>query len=98
MSEEMKLLYAMCEALGFDVSVNLDYKERKESQNSAMRYNDGRLDHDRTLKAEGATNKLIIDKDGKYTSVLKKPETSYVVSPFTSLTTMNNFSITMPGD
>jgi len=77
MTEEMKLLRALCEALGFEVKVNLDYKERKESQNSAMRYNDGRHDHDRTLKADGPTNKLIIDEEGNYTSVLKVPETSY---------------------
>ena len=94
MSEEMKLLRALCEALGFEVKVNCDYKERKEAKGAAMRYNDGHLHHDRVLKAEGHTNKLLIDKDGKYTSVLKKPETSYTVSPFVSMITLDDCPIT----
>ncbi len=77
MTDEMKLLRALCEVLGFKVKVNLDYKRRKEPESSAMRYNNGRPDHERVLIAEGFTSKLLIDEEGNYTSKLKVPEISY---------------------
>ena len=81
MSEEMKLIRALCDALGFEVKTDLDYQERKETQNAAMRYNDGRQGHDRRLVVIGPHGMLDVDKDGMYTSVLKEPEISYRVVP-----------------
>jgi len=81
MTEEMKLLTALIDVLGFDVITDLDYQERKETLNSAMRYNDGRVDHNRSLASKGPFSELEIDKDGMYTSVLKQPEISYRVVP-----------------
>ena len=81
MTDEMKLLRALCEALGFEVTANCDYKERKEPESAAMRYNDGRIGHDRVLKSGGFTNKLLIDEEGNYTSALRVPEISYSLTP-----------------
>ena len=68
MTQEMKLLYALCDALGFDVEVNLDYMERKESKESAMQYKQGRVGMDRVLAAS---------ENGDYTSLLVSPVVDY---------------------
>jgi hypothetical protein len=81
MSDEMKLLYAMCKGLGLEVKVTLDYEERKETYESAMIYNTGYPGASRKLKADPNTNELCIDDDGKYTSVLIKPIASYTCVP-----------------
>ncbi len=83
MSEEMKLLRALCDALGFEVETNLDYKERKEAKENAMKYNRGIPLMDRRLKCSHANSghpMLDIDKNGMYTSILTEPEISYKVS------------------
>ena len=36
MSKEFDLIYALCEALGFEVETALNYQERKESVENAM--------------------------------------------------------------
>ena len=77
MSQEMKLLTALCEALGFEVVTDLDYKERKECQSVAMEINLGQYNGDRVLMSEGQQCKLRIDKNGLYTSLLKSPVVSY---------------------
>ena len=85
MSEEMKLLMAMCDALGFAVEVNRDYKEQKESKSNAMRHNTGAFEKgtDRNLVCEPESGGpfcqgiLLIDDDGLYTSRLIDPILSY---------------------
>ena len=76
MTEEMKLITALCEALGFSVEVKRDYNERVEKScdhyNSFVDYPHTRGRH---LKASGGM--LDIDKDGNYTSKLIKPILSY---------------------
>lgn len=80
MSQEMKLLLALTEALGFEVETTLDYQERKEPKHIAIpTYNSGRTDLDRELVAEGPHNMLLIDEDGMYTSMLKSPIVDYKV-------------------
>lgn len=77
MTDEMKLLTKLCEALGFEVRQTRDYKERKESEREAMTINRD-PSHERGLRC-GAMGRLFIDEDGCYISVLKKPITDYVV-------------------
>jgi len=81
MTNEMKLLTALCEALGFEVEVNLDSSERKEFADSAMQYNTGCGFQGRRLKASGKDLKLDIDTDGYYTSYLIEPITTYALIP-----------------
>ncbi len=77
MSEEMKLITALCEALGFEVVVKHDRKERKEHKDAAMRYNNIGLSLERALATKGPVNMFEIDEDGMYTSYLIEPEISY---------------------
>lgn len=78
MSGEMELLKALCDALGFDVYKELDYQDRKETQNSAMRYNRCDPKVDRTLVCSPDRGMaLSIDDDGMYTSQLKSPVITY---------------------
>ncbi len=74
MSEEMKLIVALCSALGFKVERTIDRKERKETKDNAMKYNTGHVT-ERKLTYSGVM--LDIDKDGMYTSYLTEPEVSY---------------------
>ena len=77
MTEEMKLLRALCEALGFDVVVNRDFKERQEPKRSAKFINENILGERRITVRNGA---YVLDKDGMYTSRLVEPETSYTLT------------------
>ena len=81
MTNEMKLLYALCEALGFEVEIILDYKERKESKDSAMRYNQGTPGMDRVLACTGPNQTLHIDENREYTSLLINPIVDYKLTP-----------------
>jgi len=82
MSDEMKLIKALCDALGFDVVVTTDRKERKETKEAAMQYNKGfGYSTERGLVTDGINNMLDIDEDGMYTSYLINPEISYEVVP-----------------
>jgi len=83
MTQEMKLLYALCDALDFDVEVNIDYMERKESKKSAMQYNQGRGGMDRVLAARN-DGSLDIDENGYYTSLLVSPVVDYKLTRRTS--------------
>jgi len=78
MSEEMKLIKALCDALGFDVVTTTDRKERKETKSAAMIIN-GNRKTGRTLGVRGNGVMLDIDEDGMYTSYLINPEISYKV-------------------
>lgn len=84
MSEEMKLIRTLCDALGFDVVTTTDRKERKETKEAAMQYNTG-YRAERGLVTAGASMLLDIDEDGMYTSYLIKPELSYEVTPKTDV-------------
>jgi len=77
MTQEMKLLHALCEALGFEVETTLDYMERREPAHTAIKdYNTGHR-VDRVLASEGPHNRLTIDTDGSYTSLLISPIVDY---------------------
>jgi len=84
LSEEMKLLRSLCEALGFDVTVDFDYQEQKETQEQFLKH----IDHvrmfphahkDRHFITDG-TQAYLIDDEGNYTSELKKPISSYILT------------------
>jgi len=75
MSEEMKLLMALCDALGFEVERTLDSKERKEPAESAKIINTNYARTDRQLLS--VNGELVIDNNKMYTSYLREPETSY---------------------
>jgi hypothetical protein len=83
MSEEMKLLMALCDAMGFTVETEYDYDERKVSGTVASRINSG-IDYPdfRGLALRtgtGAMGVAILEKDdqGMYTSYRTTPRTSY---------------------
>lgn len=75
MTDEMKLLMALCDALGFKVETLLDYKEMKVSKSEAMPYNMGYTNQIWTLDSN--SGELAIDEDGMYTRMLTNPEVSY---------------------
>jgi hypothetical protein len=79
MSKEFELIYALCEALGFEVETELDYMPRKETIESAREHNSGfpNKRSDRVLASIGPHNKLDIDEDEMYTSLLISPVVSY---------------------
>ena len=80
MTDEMKLLMALCDALGFGVEVTMDREPRKETKEMAMCHNTGiGWPHtDRRLVCEDHhSGRLLIDKDGLYTSELRDPIVSY---------------------
>lgn len=79
MSPEMKLLTALCDALGFEVMAEIDHDERKEQETFAMEINSFHYNGPRVLVAEGPHNRLVIDGDGHYTSRLKIPIVSYTL-------------------
>ena len=78
MSDEMKLITALCEALGFEVVIDRDYQERKEVQPFARQYqSDINYPHTRGRKLEDRAGTYCIDENGKYTSRLIEPIKSY---------------------
>lgn len=78
MSDEMKLLMALCDALGFDVETKYDYKERRISKTHAMQINRGyNVSPKLSLQTNGRHNMLDIDDDGMYLARLEKPIISY---------------------
>ena len=85
MSDEMKLLRALCDALGFEVETTLDYAPLKEGRDATLRYNVIHLGQERfrRLAASGPDNKLDRDEDGYYTSLLIEPIVNYKVIPKT---------------
>jgi len=82
-SQEMKLLEALCDALGFDIHITLDRQERKETHANAMKSNRGpgaNVDRELLVESGGFGMKLDIDCDGMYTSYLRNPIISYKLS------------------
>jgi len=78
MSEEMKLLMALCDALGFEVKKHADVKERQETALAAKHHMNHYAHTDRQLL--DINGELAIDSNGMYTSYLRTPETSYTVN------------------
>jgi len=79
MSDEMKLITALCEALGFDVVKTEDYSGRIENKEIAHRMIEDVshfLRSDRKLVTD-IVCAYLIDSDGNYKSELVKPEVSY---------------------
>ncbi len=76
MSEEMKLLMALCDALGFAVEVSHDSDERKVTGTTASRIHNNPGASQRALCADSA-GQLDKDDQGMYTSYLIDPITSY---------------------
>jgi len=77
MSNEMKLIMALCDALGFEVETTIDYQPRKENKQSAMNWNSGRQGLERVLATTGTGNMLDIDDNDEYTSLLTSPVIDY---------------------
>lgn len=77
MTNEMKLLMALCDALGFEVETTLDYQERKENQHEAMRHNQGNGFPETDRHLLHTNGRLDIDEDGWYRSRLDNPEMDY---------------------
>jgi hypothetical protein len=78
MSNEMKLLTALTEALGFDIEVERDYQEL-DTEVSPM---DARcfMPPSREYVGDGCGQTLLIKKNKKYTTRLKSPIISYKVT------------------
>lgn len=78
MTNEMKLITALCEALGFEIKIERDFKERKEGKTNAMHYQSN-IDYPQTMgrRLQHTGQRLKIDKDGNYTSQLIEPVLSY---------------------
>ena len=77
MTEEMKLLYALCDALGFEVNVDIDRCERGEPAHRLQSFQRIRgVSNPRSLNVDGS-GAYERDSDGNYRSRLKVPETSY---------------------
>ena len=79
MSDEMKLLRALCDALGFEVIKSVDYCERGEPAHRLVSFQRIRgASNPRSLKVDGH-GAYERDADKNYISFLKDPETSYRV-------------------
>jgi len=78
MTQEMKLLMAMCDAMGLEVTTIIDYQPRKETETGARHWNDGYSGRDRHLSA--TAGRIDIDEDGMRTSLLKAPIVDYKVT------------------
>ena len=78
MSEEMKLITALCKALGFEVEVEHNYDERKEPKRNISRYQ-SMMAHTHSDGRELAHlgGAYVIDRNGDYTTRLIKPITMY---------------------
>ena len=84
MTQEMKLLMALTEALGFEIETTLDYEERKvPAQYKDLLLNTGsHIGVKRMLVYnEGHGNGLYIDDDGMYASRLTTPIVDYKIKP-----------------
>ena len=78
MTNEMKLLTTLCEALGFKVLTILDYDLREESPESAAPYfNTPRIPAYPRRQLLAVNGKYVRDADDYYTSQLVTPEVSF---------------------
>lgn len=78
MTQEMKLLMALTEALGFEIETTLDYDERKESEFGKDGIMLGYISNPRRMKYNDKHGTgMVIDSDGMYTSILADPIVDY---------------------
>ena len=75
-TNEMKLLTALCEALGFEVEIERDYQEAKITYNEFKLFNENIPGMER-LRVKSANGIYDIDESGMYTLMLKEPILSY---------------------
>ncbi len=78
MSDEMKLLMAMCEATGLKVSIKLDYEAELVKWSPAFPIKNYSNPY-RRLATKPGSNEYDINSDGLYTSLLVEPVKSYKV-------------------
>lgn len=84
MTDEMKLIMALCNVLGFDIETKLDYQERRISKSFARAVNSriyGNENELTLLCIEGEGQLLDIDENGMYLARLTKPIISYKLTP-----------------
>ena len=80
MTQEMKLLMALTEALGFEIDTTLDYDEQKESEFGKDGVMNGYINHPRCMKYNDKHGTgRVMDMDGMYKSMLKAPIVDYKV-------------------
>ena len=75
MSQEMKLLRALIDALGFEIETTIDRKEQKEPTDSVFAMYNRLVVTERQLLRKGQA--LDIDSDGLCTSYLVNPIIDY---------------------
>ena len=76
-SNEMRLLKALCEALGYKIVTTLDYQRKMEDENSALRFKGNSEFMGRRLVTENIGNRFYIDENGMYESELVNPIVTY---------------------
>ena len=79
MTNEMKLLMAMCDALGFEVETTLDYQEAKitkDQHNSRVHRTCHQINDDPRVTSHH-NGKYVFDEDGMYTTKLRSPIVDY---------------------
>ena len=74
MTDEMKLLRALCDALGFEVKTDADFMPMQVDIGEMRKHSGGRIEN-RQIESKGG--KWVIDDEGLYTSVLSEPLISY---------------------
>ena len=82
MTQEMKLLMALTEALGFEVKKHVDRKEQIVSENEGHMIINARPPHplaEFRLVGEQGSAAYVRDDNGGYIKQLIKPEISYTV-------------------
>jgi len=80
MTDEMKLLVAMCDALGFEVEVDADYQR---STTNHVIDNGGVVHQYRRMITETLSTKFSKNREGLYMTELIKPLISYKLIPKT---------------
>ncbi len=82
MSQEMKLLEALIDALGFEVHKHIDYREQTVSESEGQMIINARPPHplaEFSLVGEQGSAAYVRGKKGSYVKQLIKPEISYTV-------------------
>ncbi len=77
MSNEMKLITALCEALGFEVEQSLDYKETREKHKLSTMSIHCNI-RENVIKSDGSYD---VDGHGNYLVRLIDPEITYKLIP-----------------
>ena len=81
MTNEMKLITALCEALGFEIKTTVDYQRREESPETAEIYFHPTYGVSNERRLETVNGAYVIDEEGYYTSSLVHPVVDFQVVP-----------------